>query len=142
MVVAAACADLPEGFDFAEGIEVVQHECGETAPSEAQTRLEVEGTSRSIEGTLHDVIFRCRQDVCGFLKNEGDTSKVLFQPCEMNPFGYPFIGVVQCGCVYDMEFTARADPGSRFVEAYMRGDNLNNERDAKLVDSMSVVVDP
>jgi len=142
LLLAGACADLPQGFELAEGIEVVQHECGETAPSEAEMRLEVEGTSRAIEGALREAMFRCGQDVCGFVKVEGDTTKVLFQPCEMLPLGYPLRGVAACDCVYDLEFTARAEPGERFVEVYMRQDAVNNERDAQLVDNASVVVGP
>ena len=108
IVSSVACVELPEGFEDAAPIEVVQHDCdGPPDPdSPAPTSVMAAVTDdNEVSGTLLNMWSSCSTAYCAYAVETDGVARVLFQPCEMHPFQEAL-----CSCVYDIDFVAPFAP--------------------------------
>jgi hypothetical protein len=133
-VSSVACAELPEGFEAATPIEVVQHDCAGSPDVENSvpgTLMAAATLDNDVSGTLLNASFLCSTEVCGFAVEVDGVARVLFQPCDMNPFQEAL-----CSCLSDIDFVApfAADVELVGAEAWSRGAHV--EEEASLLDSV------
>jgi uncharacterized protein involved in high-affinity Fe2+ transport len=133
-VSSMACVELPEGFEDATPIDVVQHECSGAAEAPVNSTLMAAITNdNEVSGTLLDASFLCSTEVCGYAVEVDGVARVLFQPCDMHPSQEAL-----CSCASDIDFVApfAADVEVSTAEAWSRGAHVDD--DAALLDSVDL----
>jgi hypothetical protein len=106
---------LPAGWSGAQALTIDQSACKGSAPA-VTTTFELTETG-ILTGTIKDLSFRCQQTACAYVTDDGATTRVLVQPCDLHPTSVP-----KCGCQYDVTFTLPARAARTAVEVYRRDD--------------------
>jgi hypothetical protein len=107
---------IPSGWAGAQPLMIVQSQCiggGAVAPTLAVVQLGAE-----IEVILRRVEFREFQSLCGYSLDNGTTTRVLVQPCDLHPTNVP-----AGDCTYDVVFTLPSRADRIRIEAFRRFDD-------------------
>ena len=132
LALAGCSSDLPEGWEDADSLSVVQGTCN--APHGNLLELvEAEGRPGELRVTYMNAPFRCEQKVTAYMKRDGALIDVLFQPEEMDPSS-----VARCDCAYTLESTFDAPEGGVTLTVYRRGDAYGTDTDPKDVAPVKV----
>lgn len=119
--------DLPPGFENAVPLLVTQSECDDSGMETYDERV---GWGEDPNQVVYeDAHFRCEQQVCGLVAQDGASARVLIRPCDMNPDI-----VVRCDCQYTVSF--EADWSSETTEVYRQWDNYGGASDPVLIGSV------
>jgi hypothetical protein len=118
---AAGCGsdqeDLPAGWVGAAGLPVDQSSCnGNTVMPSAGTLVLMRDMGR-LRATYESAQFRCQQRLCAYRLEDTGGTRVLVQPCEMNPATVP-----KCDCHYSIGFDLPGVGTGRTVELHRRWD--------------------
>src|SRR6185503_11019510 len=89
--------DLPAGWAGARELPVDQSAC--EAGGSASGALALMRDMGRLRATYLGAQFRCQQRVCGYRLDDADLTRVLVQPCEMDPTDVP-----RCDCLYQVGF--------------------------------------
>jgi hypothetical protein len=125
VLVVALCAvecdseqdDLPAGWELALSLPVDQSSCGGTSVMSSTGTLVLMRDMGRLRATYQGAQFRCEQRLCAFRLEETGGTRVLVQPCEMNP-----ATVTRCDCLYAVGFDLPAVETGRTVELHRRWD--------------------
>jgi hypothetical protein len=107
---------LPAGWTTAKALTIKQTACSGTAIP-AATSFEVTETAGVLTGTVKNFSSRCQKDSCAYATEDGATTRVLIQPCDLHPTSVP-----KCTCQGDVTFTLPARTARTTVEVYRRED--------------------
>jgi hypothetical protein len=129
---AGTATDLPPGFEGARSIVLSQTTCAEYVTDYLLVLDRLEWNDDQTGGRYHYAMFRCEQQVCGYLQNTGATYQLLIQPCEM----HPGIGdYSRCDCYYTLEFATPT--GAETVEVWRRWDELVSPTEPVFIGTLS-----
>jgi hypothetical protein len=114
----AANDTLPAGWTGAQALTLQQAACKGSATSPTPV-LEVTdpGGGGPVAVAAKDLSFRCQQPVCAYVLDDGATTRVLAQPCDLHP-----TSVTKCACWSDVTFTLPPRADRTAVELYRRDD--------------------
>lgn len=124
--------DLPAGWAGALSLPVDQSSCdGNTGMAEAGKLALMRDMGR-LRATYENAQFRCEQRLCAYRLEETGGTRVLVQPCDMNPTAVP-----RCDCLYSVGFDLPGVETGRTVELHRRWDRFGatSEPPPLLVDS-------
>jgi len=109
--------DLPAGWSGAAALAVDQSQCeADTGMGPVGSLMLMRDMGR-LRATYLNAQFRCQQRVCAFRLDEAGKTRVLVQPCDLDPGSVP-----KCGCLYRVGFDLpRVEAGST-VELHRRWD--------------------
>jgi hypothetical protein len=133
LLLLAACADLPEGWEDAQPIADLEQAACESGAYDTGVVSEVTATATdgSVDVTATEVQFRCSQAVEGFWRASGEGADVLLQAVVMNPSS-----VAKCDCLYD--FAMVVPTGASAVTVYARGDHQSGRDEPSEVGTAAV----
>jgi hypothetical protein len=110
-------SDLPAGWHGARQLPVAQSACLGGPDGQAELGLSP-GEGGSLAARFSTSLFRCGQRACAYVLEAAPTTKLLVQPCEMNP------GMVaRCACTSDVMVVLPASSARTRVELWLRPDN-------------------
>lgn len=129
----AVCeTDLPEGWSCDSSLMVTQSECSAQAMDLAKSPTVRRSENRRI--VVSDATFRCGQSICAYLDAEPSTSRVLLQPCDMNPEA-----PAKCDCSSTLSIAL--PEGATRVEVYARGDSQSGRDNPALFEPSDVTAE-
>jgi hypothetical protein len=127
MLGASTCgedADLPGSWSGAGSISVDQSSCGGDPYQSSAGHLVLSRDMAILRGRYEGAPFRCNQHVCAYRRDEGMSTRILVQPCDMNP------GMVtRCDCLYSVSFPLDGVVPGALVELYHRWDRAGSTGD-------------
>jgi hypothetical protein len=121
-------ADLPAAWAGARDVVVDQSACGGDGAVSNQGKLVLTRDMAQLRGAYEGAPFRCNQRVCAYRVDQGGTTRVLVQPCEMNP-----AMVTKCDCLYSVTFTLEEVPAGHMVELHRRWDRYGATEEPAVV---------
>jgi hypothetical protein len=135
LLVSSGCGSdsspLPPEWAGALAVNLTQSPaCSPVTAPGAQETIEVPAWEPSLSIRYRQAHFRCEQKVCGFVKQDGDLFKALFQPCDMDP---TTVAACDCGYQIDTVVPGAVSAGLKALEVYRRWDNRNQPNLPKLV---------
>lgn len=140
VIVLALCAmecgseqeDLPAGWAGARSLPVDQSSCGGNTLMPEAGKLALMRDMGRLRATYENAQFRCEQRLCAYRLEEAAGTRVLVQPCDMNPTTVP-----KCDCLYSVGFDLPGVETGRTVELHRRWDRYGatSEPAPMLVDS-------
>jgi len=125
VLVVALCAmacgseqeDLPADWAEALSLPVDQSSCNGNAVMPSAGTLVLMRDMGRLRATYESAQFRCQQRLCAYRLEEAGRTRVLVQPCDMNPATVP-----KCDCLYDIGFDLPGVETGRTVELHRRWD--------------------
>jgi hypothetical protein len=109
--------DLPAGWAGALSLPVDQSQCDRSTAMPNAGALMLMRDMGRLRATYQNAQFRCEQRLCAYRLEEAGGTRVLVQPCEMNPGT-----VARCDCLYSLGFDLVGVETGRTVELHRRWD--------------------